>query len=70
MHLSPQPTYLVISYELVESPDGQWGGPRPDGTVTGMIGQVYRREVNLAICEITLTGGLPDVVQHHLFANS
>ena len=36
--------------------DGQWGGPVEGGNVTGMIGQVNRREAHLAIDEITITG--------------
>lgn len=43
-------------FEVVTPPDGQWGGPLPDGTVSGMIGQVARREAHLAICEITISG--------------
>ncbi|KAK7085913.1 hypothetical protein SK128_018158 [Halocaridina rubra] len=41
----------------VETPrDGKWGGPLPDGTVSGMIGEIARREGHFAICEITITG--------------
>ena len=41
---------------MLTPPDGQWGGPLPDGNVSGIIGQVARREAHLAICEITITG--------------
>lgn len=43
-------------FKVVTPPDGQWGGPLPDGSVSGMIGQVARREAHLAICEITISG--------------
>lgn len=43
-------------YQLVVPPDRAWGGPQPDGTITGLIGMVARHEANLAICEITITG--------------
>ena len=36
--------------------DGQWGGVEEDGTVTGMIGMVARREADFAIDEITVNG--------------
>lgn len=41
---------------MVEPPDGRWGGPRPDGTVYGMVGMVARSEAHVAIDEITITG--------------
>ncbi|CAL4080226.1 unnamed protein product, partial [Meganyctiphanes norvegica] len=41
---------------------GQWGGPQPDGTVTGMVGKVHRHEANFAIDEITITDGRETVV--------
>jgi len=43
--------------------DGQWGGPLDNGEVTGMIGQVARREAHLAIDEITITGKHSNI--HH-----
>ncbi|XP_063590199.1 glutamate receptor ionotropic, delta-1-like [Penaeus indicus] len=47
---------LNFTYRLTEPEDRQWGGPQPDGSVTGMIGQVARHEAHLAINEITITG--------------
>ncbi|XP_068247580.1 glutamate receptor ionotropic, delta-2-like [Palaemon carinicauda] len=46
---------LNFKYELKIEPGSSWGGPRPDGTITGMIGMTARREVNFAINEITIT---------------
>lgn len=43
-------------YQLVSPADGMWGGPLPNGTVTGMIGMVARHEVHLAHSAITFTG--------------
>ncbi|KAK7068643.1 hypothetical protein SK128_020811 [Halocaridina rubra] len=46
---------LNFTYKVQSPADGKWGGPQPDGTVTGMIGMVARHEANLAICEITIS---------------
>ncbi|XP_071526283.1 glutamate receptor ionotropic, delta-2-like [Panulirus ornatus] len=46
---------LCIQYKLVSSPDGKWGGPQPDNTITGLVGQVARHEAHAAICELTIT---------------
>ncbi|XP_071522288.1 probable glutamate receptor [Panulirus ornatus] len=54
--------FLNFTYRVVSPPDGQWGGLLPDGTISGMIGQVARREVHIAICEITITGSREMVV--------
>ncbi|KAK4325066.1 hypothetical protein Pmani_004337 [Petrolisthes manimaculis] len=53
---------LNFTYQLVVPPDRAWGGPQPDGTVTGLIGMVARHEANLAICEITITDQRETVV--------
>ena len=46
---------------MIECHDG-WGVPKPDGTVTGMIGMVARREVHYAIDEITILG---EILSHY-----
>ncbi|KAK4316522.1 hypothetical protein Pmani_012299 [Petrolisthes manimaculis] len=48
-------TFLNFTYEIVVPADRKWGGPQADGTVTGMIGEVYSHRAHLAICEITIT---------------
>ncbi|XP_063865701.1 glutamate receptor ionotropic, delta-2-like [Scylla paramamosain] len=53
---------LNFTYRLVEAADGQWGEVLPNGWVTGMIGVVARREADLAINEITVTGKRERVV--------
>ncbi|XP_068229792.1 glutamate receptor ionotropic, delta-2-like [Palaemon carinicauda] len=47
---------LNFTYKVMKPADGKWGGPLPDGTITGMIGEVARRNAHIAICEITVTG--------------
>ncbi|XP_066976336.1 glutamate receptor ionotropic, delta-2-like [Macrobrachium rosenbergii] len=47
---------LNFTYRVIKPADGKWGGPLPDGTITGMIGEVARRNAHFAICEITITG--------------
>nr|XP_045610743.1 glutamate receptor ionotropic, delta-1-like [Procambarus clarkii] len=54
--------FLNFTYRVVSPADGQWGGPLPDGSVSGVIGQVARRESHLAICEITITANRETVV--------
>ncbi|XP_068241145.1 probable glutamate receptor [Palaemon carinicauda] len=44
---------LNFTYHVVPSPDDAWGGRQADGTVTGIIGMVARREADFAV---TFTG--------------
>ncbi|XP_050727853.1 glutamate receptor ionotropic, delta-1-like [Eriocheir sinensis] len=52
---------MNFTYRLVEATDGQWGEVLP-GAVTGMIGVVARREADMAVNEITITGKRETVV--------
>ncbi|XP_068204604.1 probable glutamate receptor [Palaemon carinicauda] len=47
-------TALNFTYRLVAPKDSTWGFPQPDGTVSGMIGMVARREAAFAICSISI----------------
>ncbi|XP_076055982.1 glutamate receptor ionotropic, delta-2-like isoform X2 [Oratosquilla oratoria] len=47
--------HLNFTFQVVTSPDGKWGGPTPDGTITGMIGMVARHEVDFAIDAVWIT---------------
>ncbi|KAK3863639.1 hypothetical protein Pcinc_030602 [Petrolisthes cinctipes] len=53
---------LNFTFRLVRPPDGKWGSPQPDGTITGLIGQVARHEAQLALCELTITSSRESVV--------
>ncbi|XP_045104339.1 glutamate receptor ionotropic, kainate 3-like [Portunus trituberculatus] len=53
---------LNFTYQLVVPRDRAWGGPQPDGSVTGLIGMVARHEAHVAICEITITDTRETVV--------
>ncbi|XP_066967133.1 glutamate receptor ionotropic, delta-2-like [Macrobrachium rosenbergii] len=53
---------LNFTFKLKIEPRGAWGGPQPDGTITGMIGMSARREVDFAINEITITESRETVV--------
>ncbi|XP_071532036.1 glutamate receptor ionotropic, delta-2-like [Panulirus ornatus] len=46
---------LNFTYRLVRPPDGKWGGPQPDNTVSGLVGQVARHEAHAAMCALTIT---------------
>ncbi|KAG7170275.1 Glutamate receptor ionotropic, delta-1-like 27, partial [Homarus americanus] len=61
-----------FTYVVAEPEDGQWGGPQPDGSVTGIIGMVARHEAHLAINEITITASREKVVDftHPYFLES
>ncbi|XP_076055983.1 glutamate receptor 4-like isoform X3 [Oratosquilla oratoria] len=54
--------HLNFTFQVVTSPDGKWGGPTPDGTITGMIGMVARHEVDFAIDAFTITSKRETVV--------
>ena len=47
---------LCFSFEIVETPDGTTGIVYPNGTVSGEIGMVARREAHFTVNEITITG--------------
>ncbi|XP_068249304.1 DNA ligase 4 [Palaemon carinicauda] len=53
---------LNFTIEIVIPEDGQWGGPQPDGTVSGLIGMVSAYKAHLAIDEITITASRETVV--------
>lgn len=40
IEIKPDPTYCVCRYNVVTPPDGAFGGQRPNGSWTGMMGQV------------------------------
>ncbi|XP_071536859.1 glutamate receptor ionotropic, delta-2-like [Panulirus ornatus] len=46
---------LNFTYQLVLPPDGKWGGPQPDNTITGLVGMVARHEAHATLCELTIT---------------
>ncbi|XP_071549697.1 glutamate receptor ionotropic, kainate glr-3-like [Panulirus ornatus] len=46
---------LLSSYELIPPPDGVWGIKLPDGSWTGMMGQMHRQEVEMALGPFTIT---------------
>ncbi|XP_047736185.1 glutamate receptor ionotropic, delta-1-like [Hyalella azteca] len=48
--------FLNITIRIVTPVDGQWGRRLPNGSWTGMIGMVERREAHFAIDQITITG--------------
>ncbi|XP_064101797.1 glutamate receptor ionotropic, delta-2-like [Macrobrachium nipponense] len=53
---------LNFTYRVVRPSDGAWGYPQADGTVTGMIGMVSRREAHLAITIIAINEKREEVV--------
>ncbi|CAC5424224.1 GRID2 [Mytilus coruscus] len=44
-----------FSYKVVYPPDGQYGGPKEDGTWTGMVGMIMRGEIDIAAAPFTIT---------------
>ncbi|XP_071524435.1 probable glutamate receptor [Panulirus ornatus] len=57
---------LNFTYTVKEPSDGQWGGPQPDGAITGIIGMVASHQAHLAINEITITASRERVVDFTL----
>ncbi|XP_068207521.1 glutamate receptor ionotropic, delta-2-like [Palaemon carinicauda] len=45
-------SFLNFTYRIIGPPDGAFGYPQPDGTITGMIGMAARREIHLAVTGI------------------
>ncbi|KAK3095885.1 hypothetical protein FSP39_020337, partial [Pinctada imbricata] len=45
---------LNFTYDWVEPPDGEWGTLMDNGSWTGMIGQLERREVDLMVAAISI----------------
>ncbi|KAA0201794.1 Ionotropic receptor 185 [Hyalella azteca] len=58
---------MNFTTRIVTPVDGQWGGRLPNGSWTGMIGMVERREVHFAIGEITITGEREAVIDFTRF---
>ncbi|ESO99692.1 hypothetical protein LOTGIDRAFT_173635 [Lottia gigantea] len=53
--------YLNFTYEFVEPEDNQWGN-FVNGSWDGLVGQLLRREVDMAVAELTLTTERESVV--------
>ncbi|XP_068228659.1 glutamate receptor ionotropic, delta-1-like [Palaemon carinicauda] len=53
---------LNFTYQMVSPADGKWGGPLEDGSVVGMIGDVFNRKAHFALCEITITRSREGVI--------
>ncbi|CAG2239144.1 GRID1 [Mytilus edulis] len=45
---------LNFTYEIKEPPDGHWGIPLDDGSWTGMVGQLQRREIDFVAAPLTV----------------
>ncbi|XP_068216610.1 probable glutamate receptor [Palaemon carinicauda] len=46
---------INFTYSLVRPPDRSWGIQRPDGSWTGMVGMIRRKEVDMAIGPFGIT---------------
>ncbi|XP_071537682.1 glutamate receptor ionotropic, delta-1-like [Panulirus ornatus] len=53
---------LNFTYRLITPPDGRWGGPQPNNTITGLVGQVARHEAHATLCELFITVSRESVV--------
>ena len=51
-----QNRYFLFRVKLVVPSDGHYGGPQPNGSWTGMLGLIERKEVDFAINAIGITG--------------
>ncbi|XP_064117821.1 glutamate receptor ionotropic, delta-2-like [Macrobrachium nipponense] len=47
---------LNFTYRMMTPDDRKWGGPTANGSVVGMIGNIYNRLAHFAVSEITITG--------------
>ncbi|KAK7065310.1 hypothetical protein SK128_004415 [Halocaridina rubra] len=51
-----------LSYELVRNRDGGWGYRHPNGSWTGMVGMIQRKEVDFALGPLGVSGKRSTVV--------
>ena len=56
---------LNFSYTAYPSPDGQWGTLNPDGTWTGVVGELQMKRADIALSGLMVTQ-----VELHLILNS
>ncbi|XP_068223222.1 glutamate receptor ionotropic, delta-1-like [Palaemon carinicauda] len=47
---------LNFTMKITKPVDGKWGGQISNGSVDGMIGEVFRRDAHIAICSMGITG--------------
>ena len=48
---------IICRYEITSPPDGQWGTETPNGSWTGLVGQLQQRvniAVNIYLCNLNL----------------
>ncbi|CAC5375410.1 unnamed protein product [Mytilus coruscus] len=45
---------LNFTYELTSPPDGQWGTETPNGSWTGLVGQLQQRDVDIVAAPLTI----------------
>ncbi|XP_050714156.1 glutamate receptor ionotropic, delta-1-like [Eriocheir sinensis] len=57
---------INFTYMFKRPPDGQWGNKQPDGTVTGMVGQVFREEAHIGLGIFAINPSRTQVVEFTL----
>ena len=55
MSIKKNPTISTLSYTAYASPDGQWGTLRPDGTWTGVVGELQMKRADIALSGLMVT---------------
>jgi ABC-type amino acid transport substrate-binding protein len=53
--LKIDPFFYIYSQQYVTPSDGQWGVQRPNGTWTGLVGDVMSRRADIAACHVTVS---------------
>ena len=56
------PTRFNLSYTAYASPDGQWGTLRPDGTWTGVVGELQMKRADIALSGLMVTQVISELV--------
>ena len=49
---------MNFTYVLTSPPDGEWGGKMADGTWSGMVGMLERREIDMGKKVLKMTSKL------------
>nr|XP_045601351.1 probable glutamate receptor [Procambarus clarkii] len=53
---------INFTYTFLRPPDGAWGNKQADGSWTGMVGMVYRKEADLGLGPFGVSSGRAEVV--------
>lgn len=60
---------VILRYELVEPPDGQWGVVDDHGNWSGVVGMLQREQADLSLCLTITAPRLPVMDYTRVYTN-